>query len=451
MFDLEFDRLLYVHIAQIGLSLILCCLFQYYYRHYKRPFLKWWSFSWASLTLFYFFTILLITAGFKLGSLGSLLFSYLQLVFLVVGVNEFTKHVRLQKQLVIGILIATLIAAISYFSFINDPDGSSERYILRVGLRSLIMALGYWLVAIKILYHKSFQRSFSKYFLVGAFALYGIQNIWHCIIVYSNVYGEPLPFPIASFGIIDLFSLSVIGIGMIMWLLDNQQSQLLQTNKELDNFLYSTSHDLRAPIASLLGLTNLGKMEVKDQNTLEFFDRIESRVKKLDSIVSDILNYSKSSKRVVSKEKIDFKETVEEIFTQLKFSTSDKINLLVDNGSKKYFYSDPVQLHVILSNLISNAIKYADFEKDLPEIRVKFLRKKENITISVIDNGIGIEAKSLPHVFDMFYRATNKGEGSGLGLFIAKEALNKLNGTFHVTSVEGEGSNFSFSLNENWI
>ncbi len=452
MINADLERLIYIYTAQILLSLIISALFYFYYRNYNRPFLKWWSISWAAYTLFYIFSISLTVFGIGFSSFGIILFSYLQVLFLIIGVNEFSTQKKLNHQLSIGFVLVFFFSLASYYLFKNDPEAGNYRYVIRVGIKSLLIGFGFAWVAVKILFSNAFKKSFSKLFLVTAFALYSLQQFWHSGIVFCNAAGFDVPFPLASFGIIDLFSMAVIGIGMITWLLDNQHNRLQQTNKELDNFLYSTSHDLRGPIASVLGLTNLAKLETQDLVAVDYFNRIESRIKKLDQIVGDILNYAKSVKMPVTKEKIDFLETVNDIFKQLQFaSNQNEITLTLDTTSPQYFYSDPTQISIILSNLIGNSIKYADSQKSNSYIEATMVRENGVLRISIKDNGIGIADENIPKVFDMFYRATNVNEGSGLGLYIAREAIRKLDGKFEVTSSEGRGSTFTIVLNENWI
>ncbi len=103
-------------------------------------------------------------------------------------------------------------------------------------------------------------------------------------------------------------------------------------------------------------------------------------------------------------------------------------------------------MKVILSNLMANAVKYHNLDQPNPVIRVKFLRKPEGVSITVEDNGQGIPAESLPKVFDMFYRASLNTEGTGLGLYIVREALNKVKGTIAVKSEFGKGSAFIIFL-----
>lgn len=236
---------------------------------------------------------------------------------------------------------------------------------------------------------------------------------------------------------------------MVMWLLENEHNSLIRSNKELDSFLYSTSHDLRAPIASMLGLTNLGKIESKDIAAQDYFEKIEQQLRKLDTIFGDILSYSKSAKSPVKISRLDFQHVVKNIYAQLKFSNSGTMPaLIIDDSVTQYFLSDRYLIDSILSNLISNAIKYSDGKKQNRFVKTSLQRTGKNTIIKVEDNGIGINEDSLTKIFEMFYRATGYNNGSGLGLYIAMQAAERLNATIEVESKEQVGSTFTLTLRE---
>lgn len=447
------DRLILVYSAQIILVLVVSLLFFYFHKNYQRLLLKWWSFSWLCYAGAHIASAALLYVEIRAPwSFLILFFSYLQLLFLIAGVLEFLKKKNVRQFLRAGFIVISIISLVSYALYSNSTDGANERYILRVGMKALLIGVGFAWISLRILFAKAFLRRFSKYFLVSAFILYAVQQLWFACIVFLNVAGFEIQFPINSYGIIDLFTISIMAIGMIVWLLENERFSLRRANTELDSFLYSTSHDLRAPLASILGLTNLGRLESKDATAIQYFDKIESRINALDLIVGDILNYSKSIKMPISKEKIIFRELVTDIFDQLKFAKGQNdIKLKIIESEKAHFYSDPNQLRIILNNLLSNAVKYCDARKKNKFIEVELKRHDHMLRLLVRDNGIGIDEENLDKIFNMFYRATNVSEGSGLGLYIAREATKKLKGQMIVESKLGEGSTFTVVINENWI
>jgi signal transduction histidine kinase len=232
-----------------------------------------------------------------------------------------------------------------------------------------------------------------------------------------------------------------------MWLLEDEREKLEKANKELDQFLYSTSHDLRAPIASILGLTYLGKLEFEEEKARTFMDMIEARIRKLDLVIGDILSLSRSKKIDVRIEQLNLQTLLENTVTDIKFNKgASAISLDYTPDPSHVFRSDVNQMKIILSNLMGNAVKYHNLEQPNPYIRVTFLRRKDCVEIAIEDNGQGIPEGSLPKIFDMFYRASLNTEGTGLGLYIVREALNKIKGTIAVKSEFGKGSTFTILL-----
>ena len=221
--------------------------------------------------------------------------------------------------------------------------------------------------------------------------------------------------------------------------------QLRKANVELDNFVYKVSHDLRAPIASVLGLVNLAKKENKFDTLKEYFDMVGRSAVQQDSFIRDILDLSRNSRLLIDKKRINWQELINDTFDHLKFSVKDKaIERKININGRASFYSDQRRIKVIFNNLISNAIRYSNGKDPVIEIDVKI--NKSNANISITDNGVGIEKKHQKKVFEMFYRATDANAGSGLGLYIVKESIDKLNGNIDMMSDIGFGTKFLISL-----
>ncbi len=215
--------------------------------------------------------------------------------------------------------------------------------------------------------------------------------------------------------------------------------KLRKANVELDNFVYSVSHDLRAPIASVLGLVNIAKKEKDLPAIKKHLEMIGQSAQRQDLFINDILDLSRNSRLELSKEEIQFEKVIEEIFGQLKYSATGKtINREINVEQTKPFTCDLRRLKVIFNNLISNAIRYGNGRK--PMVKVDVVVSKNMAKIDVQDNGIGISKKHLPKVFEMFYRATDDNAGSGLGLYIVKETIDKLNGQIRISSKENDGT-----------
>ncbi len=225
-----------------------------------------------------------------------------------------------------------------------------------------------------------------------------------------------------------------------------RNQELKRTNIELDRFVYSASHDLRAPLNSIAGLINLQRL---DPQSTVYSEMIQSRVTIMDKFIRDIIDYSRNSRVEVMKEPIRLKSIVHEIIEMLSVSqVTHAIDFQIEMEDSLEIVSDVARIRVILNNLISNAIKYADQTKGDSFVRIRAWREPTRSIISVEDNGIGIEPNLLPKIFEMFYRATTISTGSGLGLYIVKESLEKVNGTIEVRSEFTKGTTFQVVLHE---
>ena len=228
-------------------------------------------------------------------------------------------------------------------------------------------------------------------------------------------------------------------------LASQKNAALRKVNDELDRFVYSVSHDLRSPLSSILGLTNLAR-KTKDPIELEnILIMIQGRVAAQDHFISEIIDYSKNERASVSSEKILLHDLGDDIINSLKFNpNADKINFENLIPKSAIVKTDKVRLTVILNNLVGNAIKYHDLKKQHCFIQLSYAQVEN--CLQVKDNGVGIAAEHQVKIFDMFYRGSDRSTGSGLGLFITKEAVGKINATIQVTSLPGEGSTFSVFL-----
>ena len=211
---------------------------------------------------------------------------------------------------------------------------------------------------------------------------------------------------------------------------------LEERNFELDQFVYKTSHDLRSPLSSVLGIINLMKIDTAPERSLEYIDRIESSILRLDDFIQSMLNYSRNNRVEIKPELIDYIEIVNNSINDLKYYKNfDSIRIHWEvSGEQVDFHSDALRIKIIFNNIISNAIKYQDLQKDDRHIRIKIYVAQDKTLLHFQDNGIGIEKEYLKNIYKMFYRATEEAEGSGLGLYIVKQTVDKLRGKIHIDS-----------------
>ncbi|MEM1137660.1 MAG: HAMP domain-containing sensor histidine kinase, partial [Bacteroidota bacterium] len=218
-------------------------------------------------------------------------------------------------------------------------------------------------------------------------------------------------------------------------------------NNELDRFVYSASHDLRAPIASCLGLIDIAKKETDLNKIAQYLELKEKSLKRLDNFIGDILDYSRNTRLTLKSDVVNIEELIWNTFDNYSYTTQfPKIKKEVKIHAECDFVSDEHRLSVVFNNLISNAVRYYNPYISHAFIKVEINISMENCFVLIQDNGLGIDTKHLKNIFDMFYRATDRLSGSGLGLYIVKETLNKMGAEIEVSSEYGKGAAFSLKF-----
>lgn len=225
--------------------------------------------------------------------------------------------------------------------------------------------------------------------------------------------------------------------------LKEQNQELIKLNKELDNFVYNISHNLRAPLVSVMGLINVAFIDRTDFHSIEMYlNKMRHSLNKLDNTLKEILDYSRNTRIDLRLEKINLRDVIDECFEKLRYLPDfDRIETDISIDELQPLCSDYYRLSLVFDNLISNSIKYMDKKKSPNIINIKATVSKE-VSIVYTDNGIGIHPDYQPRVFDMFYRANELSEGAGLGLYIVKEAIEKLNGSIMLQSVINKWTRF---------
>lgn len=230
--------------------------------------------------------------------------------------------------------------------------------------------------------------------------------------------------------------------------IEKANEQLNRTNKELDRFVYSVSHDLSAPLKSIQGLIHLSRMDpVNNSIPSTYLDMMEKSATRLDVFINEVLDFSRTTRKEVEYQQVHLTALINEL--KEKFIIYDANKSIEIRLSLQWdrILTDPLLLKMGLGNLFSNAVKFQQkHEGHIPFLEIKSSQIGNEFYIDVIDNGEGIEESHLRKIFDMFYRATSKSPGSGLGLYIAREAIVKLGGTIHVKTRYGEGSTFTIVL-----
>ncbi len=225
------------------------------------------------------------------------------------------------------------------------------------------------------------------------------------------------------------------------------QTELNKSKELIDNFIYSCSHGLRSPIKSMKGLIMLIKQCASDNCTdRQLYARLlNNSILKAQSILEQFENLACATIDHPPNELIHFSPLLKSIMKDLKVKVNaDKISIhIVQKGN---FYSYAVGLRSILSQLLSNAVIFQRQEESIEKIAVFVTASQYGCSIQVHDHGIGIAPAIIEKIFTLFYRGSEKSKGTGMGLYIAREVTNKMDGSLSVQSSELDGSVFSLWL-----
>jgi two-component system sensor histidine kinase/response regulator len=226
-------------------------------------------------------------------------------------------------------------------------------------------------------------------------------------------------------------------------LLIAKNTELESAYDELGKFAYSVTHDVRGPLLSVLGALDLSKSMDNIADIREILDMMDEALRKLDEYIKNTHEYYKLKRGAMQFEAIDFNKVVSDIAALFRIAgRMDKIIFSSTIDQHSPFYSDEISIKMILNNLLSNAFNYQRKNATDKYVDVNITVDHNNAIITVKDNGIGIHSSHINNIFTMFYRATSEEQGSGLGLYNVKDALNKLNGVIEVDSVVNEGTTF---------
>lgn len=239
--------------------------------------------------------------------------------------------------------------------------------------------------------------------------------------------------------------------GMVIRLHDTtdqtaKEKDLIRSNEQMDQVMYKTTHDLKAPLLSALGLINLAERADGDEKR-EYFSLLKKSLRRLDGYIDEMNNFFRNEKLAVQREKVSMTALINEELSNLKnLYEEPQIQINIECRGQYEFYSDTMRVRTIVGNLLSNAIKYRDPQKTKPFININVSISEEFCDLSIFDNGIGIAGEYHEKIFDLFFRATDRSRGTGLGLFIVKDTIEKLKGKIEVNSILGEGTTFTIQL-----
>lgn len=231
--------------------------------------------------------------------------------------------------------------------------------------------------------------------------------------------------------------------------LEKANQSLKQVNDELDNFIYKTSHDIRGPLASLRGMCNVAMMDVKDPVALDYLSKLDLTAERLNTILTRLLIVNQINNSKLTVVEINLAAVINDVLLlERKRGIPEKIDVRINLDNVVKIKSDRELLRIVLENLIDNAIKFyneSDRTDSFVEIRSESLGK-DGVKIRVIDNGIGISESNPGKLFRMFFRASERSETGGIGLYIVKTATTKLNGKVELLTTPEGYTEFNVTL-----
>lgn len=230
-------------------------------------------------------------------------------------------------------------------------------------------------------------------------------------------------------------------------LLEQRNKELAEAYKELDRFVYSVSHDLRSPLMGILAIAGFLRKTKSIEEVHEYGELIVKNVNRLDEFISNLLEYYKVKRGELTITAMDLKSLLNEIKEiYLSEMVEKNISCDIEVHQTEEFRSDKLVLLVAIQNFLSNSIKYQRLENPNKFINLKVVVNRGEATISISDNGIGIDKEFQPRVFEMFFRASSQAMGSGIGLYNARLALNKLGAEVQIDSEVGVGTTFTLKI-----
>jgi signal transduction histidine kinase len=440
----------FLYLAQFALGLGIGIMLTYFSRIYSRIYLRTWSYS------AYTFCVHAIAFAYLTSPLGSdpvlwtvagllsALFNNIHIAQMFVGVYEAVHQKPVKKNIYrLALAAAVGIGAVTAAAFSIDP----KDFIYQVGGLDLITGVSFVVGGLWLLFARNLKGIGVK-LVAACFILYAVTHLYDLSAVVLFVMGDTILLP-QMLGIVKIVIIAMIGLGLVIWLLEDEQVQLKKINRELDSFIYSTSHDLRAPVASVIGLIAVARMEIQDEKSLEFLRLIEDRTRKLDGVIGNILSISRVKKSELKYETIDFNSLFADSMSDVKFMADGKnIDIRYMESASNKFIGDYGLTKMVLGNLLSNAVKYHVPNKPDPYIQVDFEKMMGKVCFVVADNGEGIDQEHHDRIFDMFYRASQNSQGTGLGLYIVKETLARIGGSVELQSKKGTGTTFKVTLEQ---
>ncbi|MTI20289.1 tetratricopeptide repeat protein, partial [Fulvivirga sp. RKSG066] len=218
--------------------------------------------------------------------------------------------------------------------------------------------------------------------------------------------------------------------------LEERNKQLKLANLELDNFIYKSSHDIKGPLASLMGVCNVALMDIEDEKSRKYFEMLGDTAKGLYDILARLKTVSDISSHELKAEKVNFTSIIEKCIDQVRnIEGLKKVNIDYKVEDDLSYLGDPFLVDLIFFNMIQNAIKFQE-ENNVEPVKIEVNHEKENVIIHFVDHGIGIEDEDTEHIFHLYSKSAIRHQTFGLGLYLVKQCVQKLGGEIMLVNDE---------------
>jgi signal transduction histidine kinase len=220
-----------------------------------------------------------------------------------------------------------------------------------------------------------------------------------------------------------------------------------EVHKIIEKFIYSCSHDLRAPISTIQGLVRIAEYYPNHEETHKCMEMIEACTQKMDKVIRSLEEYMINAQRETQKEEVDGSELIEQVVDQYEEQLTGKgIKVLTELNIAAPWVTDRHSAYQIVKHLFANAVTFSDAEKTERKILIRINATKYNSSIEVIDNGLGIADGDQERIFDVFFRGSSQSEGMGMGLFLVNHISQKISAKLTFNSIPKMGSCFRVSI-----
>lgn len=233
--------------------------------------------------------------------------------------------------------------------------------------------------------------------------------------------------------------------------LEEANKELKLVNLELDNFIYKSSHDIKGPLVRLLGVCHVALLDVKDDTALNYFNMLYLTARHLNDIFDRLKTVSDINSMPVKHEPVYFEDILERVKSNLRnLEGFSEVAISLSMKGPEPVYSDTFLMETVFHNMIENAVRFQ--KKTAPDekyILIDVNRHNGTVHISFKDNGVGIKPDDVEHMFKMFSRAALEHQTVGLGLYIVKQCVSKLNGTINLVQSSQAQTEFEITLPAN--